>query len=96
LINCAVCAIPNFNVLIISLVGEGEAPKALKQETLHKLVLAADIRRVANVRERHVITAVVVVVRAEGRERDKAETPARFLKRQTLKPTLNMVTMVPR
>jgi hypothetical protein len=65
LINCAFCAIPHINVLILSLVGEGEAPKALKLETLQKLVLSAKIRRVANVTERDVIAAVVVVVRAE-------------------------------
>jgi hypothetical protein len=35
------------------------------------------------VTERDVLTAVVVVVRDEGRERDEAETPARLLKRQT-------------
>jgi hypothetical protein len=88
LIKCTFCAIPHINVLLISLVEEGEAPKALKLETLHKLVLAAEIRRVANVTERDVIAAVVVVVRAEGREKDKAETPARLPKIQTLKPTL--------
>jgi hypothetical protein len=49
LINFAFCAIPHIHVLILSLVGEGEAPKALKLETLHELVLTAEIRRVANV-----------------------------------------------
>jgi hypothetical protein len=83
LINCAFCAIPHINVLLLSLVGEGEAPKALKLETLHELVLSAEIRRVANVTERGVIAAVVAVVRAEEKERDKAETPAKLLKRQT-------------
>jgi hypothetical protein len=43
----------------------------------------AEIKRVANVTERDVIAAVVAVVRAEGRERGKAETPARLLKRHT-------------
>jgi hypothetical protein len=83
LINFAFCAIPFINVLILSLLGEGEAPKALKLETKHKLVLSAEIRRVTNVTETDVIAAVVVVVRAEVRERDEAETAARLLKRQT-------------
>jgi hypothetical protein len=79
--NFAFCAIPHINVLIISFVGEGEAPKALKLETLHELELAAEIRRDAKVTERDVIAAVVAVVRAEGRGRGEAETPARLLKR---------------
>jgi hypothetical protein len=83
LINFAFCAIPPIYVLILSLVGERVAPKALKLETLHELVLAAEIRRVANMTERDVIAAVVAVVRPEGRERSKTETPARLLKRQT-------------
>jgi hypothetical protein len=91
LINFAFCAIPDINVLLLLLlflslyllVGEGEAPKALKLATLHELVLAAEIRRVANVMERGMIAAVGAVVRAEGTERDEAETPARLLKRQT-------------
>jgi hypothetical protein len=41
------------------------------------------------VTERDIITAVIVVVMAEGRKGDKAETPARFLK--WLKPTLKIL-----